>query len=640
MNNIASYGTWISPIAAALVADGSASILNTFIDDDTTYWCETRPSNQGRFTIVRCTPSGILEDATPLDFNVRTFVHEYGGGAFTVSKGTIYASHAKDSAIYVIKPNSAPQKLTQGQTAVKDADKIIWDGTRFADLRATPYGLVAVAEHHTPNHPVENFLALIDIQTGAHKKLASGCDFYASPAISRDHKKIAWLCWNQPNMPWTKTELWIADIDSNGSLKNPQRIAGEGYESILQPEWSPEGTLYFITDRDHGWWNIHRHHHGKIENICPIQAEIGAPLWTFDKPIYGFLHDKIFFGFNSNGKWGLGVVNLKNLQWNEILRPSTSISHVRCGSDFVEFLEGYPYKNEVLVQIKDTPNYPVKELNPQARLIDPAYISVPQHIAYPSNGRTAYGYYYAPRNRDFQAPAGEKPPLVIFIHGGPTSQARNLFQIKQLFWTSRGFAVLDVNYGGSTGYGRKYRELLNKNWGIVDVEDCVNGAKYLVDRGLVDQNKLVIRGGSAGGYTTLAALAFKNTFKAGGNYFGVADITALAKDTHKFEASYMDELVGKYPEEKDLWEARSPINSVDKINVPLIIFQGEDDPVVPKNQSIMIYEALKKRGVPVELHLYPKEEHGFKLSQNIIHSLNREAEFYLEVFRLDMDELD
>jgi len=627
-----SYGTWTSPITAEMIAEGSSSILNMQIHDNATYWCEFRPTNKGRYTIVKRDFSGKTQDATDPEFNVRTFVHEYGAGAFTASKGIIYASNAKDSAIYIIKPGHTPHKLTEGQTTVKLGDKLTWKGARFTDLRVTSAGLIAIGECHEPGQLVENFLALINTSKGTYQKIASGYDFFASPAVSPDGKKIAWLCWNLPNMPWTKSELWIGDLSSAGTVENAHHIISDAYESVLEPQWSADGTLYFISDRYKGWWNLHAYSNDIIENICPMEAEIGGPFWIFDQSAYALLNNKIFFAFNKNGEKKLAVVDLKTKQLELIQHDGIAYQHIRSGPNFIQCVAGYSQKEEEIIQIEDSPGYPISIITSKPMKVDEGYISPAQHIAFPSNERTAYGYYYPPKNKDYKIPTNEKPPLVVMIHGGPTAQARGSFQLKQQFWTSRGFAVLDVNYGGSTGYGRAYRDLLNHNWGIVDVEDCENGALSLVRKGFVDPNKLVIRGGSAGGYTTLAALAFKKTFKAGADYFGVADITALANDTHKFESTYMNELIGLYPEEKDLWESRSPINSVHKISSPLIIFQGENDPIVPKNQSIMIYEALKKKGIKTELHLYPDEEHGFRKVENLVHSLNREAEFYLEVF--------
>lgn len=630
----ATYGTWTSPISADKISSGSTTKLNMLIDQNNTYYVEARPGNKGRSTIVKRDQEGKLQDVTPEDFNVRTFVHEYGGGAFTVSNGVIYASSGSDNAIYVIYPGKTPERLTDGQERITHNGTIKSKGTRFADMHVTKHGLIAVGEFHEPGKNVENFLALIDLKTGKYKKIAYGHDFYSSPAISNDGKKMAWIAWNHPHMPWTNTELWLADIENDGSLKNQKRIAGDIPESIFQPQWSPEGVLYFVTDRDKGWWNIHRYSHDVIENVLPIEAEVAEPLWIFERSTYAFLEKDIIFTYNKNGIWQLGILNPQTKQWRSLGNSGLNIQQLRSGGHFAQFFESYADKGEALIQVDGAPNYHIHILGSTEQPLESGYISKAQHIAFPSNERIAYGFYYPPQNKDFQGPKNERPPLIVMVHGGPIAQAKASFQLKQQFWTTRGFAVLDVNYGGSTGYGRTYRQLLNRKWGIVDVEDCINGAKFLVEKGLVDPAKLVIRGGSAGGFTTLAALTLGNTFKAGANYYGVADITSLAHDTHKFEKYDMEQLVGKYPEEKDLWTARSPLHSVDKITSPLIIFQGEDDLIVPKNQSIMIYEALKAKGVTTEIHIYPEEEHGFRQAANIIHSLNREYEFYTEVFGL------
>lgn len=619
-----SYGTWDSSISAESITKGPASAHDMQVDGDYTYWSESRPENKGRSTIVRRDALGKIEEITPPDFNARTFVHEYGGGAFTVVNGTIYSSNGDDGAIYIIEPNSMPRRLTTGDT-------------RFADMHLTSYGLVAVGEHHGSKESVENFLALIDTQTGSYKKLAHGYDFYSSPAISTDGKKIAWISWNHPNMPWTNTELWTAEFDEKGELKNALQICGSLSESIFEPQWSPDGILYFVTDRDSCWWNVHRYVNGRVENVCPMEAEVAEPLWTFGMSTYAFLGDKIVFTYNREGRWYLAILDPITKKWEKLEQEGTYLHQLQSGRNCVRFLEQYSDKGEALVQIDDKPGLPITVLKSQPLPIEEGDISIPRHISFSSNGRTAYGFYYPPKNKNYQALQTEKPPLIVMIHGGPTAQATGSFQFEHQFWTNRGFAILDVNYGGSTGYGRVYRNLLNREWGIVDVEDCVNGALYLARNGLVDSDKLAIRGGSAGGYTTLAALAFKDTFKAGASYYGVADITALARDTHKFEKRYMEQLVGNYPEEKSLWESRSPIHSVDHISSPLILFQGEDDPIVPKNQAIMIYEALKKRDVIAELHIFPGEAHGFRQAKHLVESLNREVQFYLETFGLIVD---
>lgn len=635
----APYGTWTSPIPPEKVARGSVTITAMIPDGEDTYWCELRPQNRGRSTIVRRSPSGTLQDMTPPEFNVRSLVHEYGGGSFTVTNGVIYASNGSDSALYVVKAGNPPVKLTEGQTKVGAPGQEKWKGTRFADLHTSSHGLVAVGEHHEPGRPVENFLALIDTKSGKHQKIAEGSDFYSSPAVSKDGKQLAWISWNHPHMPWSRTELWTATIGDDGFLVNPTRIAGENPEAILSPQWAPDGTLYFVSDRNSGWWNIHRFLDGKIENVCPLDAEVGEPLWVFGRPPYAFLEEQIIFSFNSQGQWGLGILNPQTKQWQSIARPAVVIHQLRSSQGYVSYLEEYPDQETAIIQIKtlkDTPhtalntNITITSIHQDKLTVDEGDISIGQHIEFPSGNRTAFGFYYPPCNKDFQGNQNTLPPLLVTIHGGPTAQAKSSFNVKHQYWTSRGFAILDVNYGGSTGYGRSYRQLLDHNWGIVDVEDCTNGALFLAAKGIVDRNHLFIRGGSAGGYTTLAVLTKTTAFRAAASYYGVADVTALALDTHKFEASYNDELLGKYPEKKELWEERSPIHSVHKISTPLIIFQGEQDTIVPKNQSIMIYDALKSRNIPVEMHLYQDEGHGFRQAATICHSLTKEAEFYLK----------
>jgi dipeptidyl aminopeptidase/acylaminoacyl peptidase len=623
---IVSYGTWNSPITAEKLAEGSVYTLNMLVDDNSTYLCEMRPANHGRYTIVRRNIDGVIQDMTPPDFNVRTFVHEYGGGAFTVSHGVIYASNGDDHAIYIIKPNETPHRLTEGQTLLDNGQ---WKGTRFADMHLTPYGLVAIGEQHEPGRPVQNFIALIDVVSGSWKKIASGYDFYSSPTISTDGKKIAWICWNHPNMPWTKTELWLGEFENGGELSNIQQIGGNISESFFQPQWSPDGILYFVSDRHYGWWNIHQYENGLIENICPMAAEVAEPIWTFQLSTYAFLGENIVFTYNHEGVWKLALLDLQTKKWQKIERESSLISQVRSGDGFVQFLEQYSDKGEALVQIKEKGSIRVLELSHS--VFEKEFISIPKHISFPSNNRIAHGFYYAPKNQHYKSLGNEKPPLIVMIHGGPTSQSFGTYQLEKQFWTSRGFAILDVNYGGSTGYGRDYRSLLDRNYGVVDVDDCVNGALFLAEQGFVDKDKLAIRGASSGGYTTLAALAFKNIFKAGASYYGIADLAAISQDTHKFEQSYLEQLIG---ENRALWETRSPINFVNQIHSPLILFQGEEDAIVPKNQSIKIYESLKQQGTSVDLHIYPGEGHGFRQAENIVYSLNQEAEFYIKAFGL------
>jgi len=610
----APYGTWKSPITAEEAAEGAVKILNVIVDGDDVYWNEVRPKNEGRYTIVK---NG--EDVTPPDFSARSAVHEYGGGAFTVKEDTVVTSNFRDKKLYIKEPGKDLRPLTTG----KD--------TRFGDLHITQHGIVAVGETHKPDQEPENFLALIDIQTGTFKKIASGYDFYTSPAISPDGKKIAYICWKHPNMPWTDTELWIANIDEMGNLINSVQVAGQDPETIFQPGWDKDGTLYFVTDRDE-WWNLHRYVDGKIENMCKMEAEMGWPLWQLQRSKWTFLGEKLLFACVEKGFMHLGILDPATGKCEKIESPGVTYLQLRSGNGFVVFIEGFDNQSSRIVKMdnKTLARTVIKE--PEGKTFNEGYISTPQHITYKSaGGREAYGYFYPPKNKDYKGKEGELPPLIVMIHGGPTSKTLPTFALQKQFWTSQGFAILDVDYGGSTGYGRTYRMALNGNWGIVDVEDCIFGAKHLAEQGLVDKDKLLIRGGSAGGYTTLAALTYEDTFKGGADYYGIADLEALAHDTHKFESHYNDTLLGPFNEKAHIWKERSPINHMDKFNSPLIIFQGTEDKIVPPNQSKMIYEALKKKGIKTELYLYEKEQHGFRKKKNIINSLNKEADFYREI---------
>lgn len=595
------YGFWVSPITAEIAAEGAKKIVEMTVDGEQIYWSETRPENKGRYTIVEAGKG----DITPPDFNARSAVHEYGGGAFTVKDGVVVATQYPDHTVHIKKPGEDWKLLLDGK------------GTRFANFNITPKGIVAVGETHRDGKEPENFLALI--KEGSFSKLASGHDFYASPAISPDGNKIAFITWDHPHMPWTNTELWM--------LENQQltKIAG-GEEAIFQPQWSPEGVLYFISDRDE-WWNLYRYKDGKVEKVFSIEAELGRPLWVFNLSTYAFLDNKIVFLYFQNGFYHVGQYDLKSGKLAQLERPGIQYPEIRAGKDFVALIEDFSDRPTQVVKL---PSGEIVKGGKEEK-IDPGYISKAEHISFPtSRGQTAYGYFYKPVNKDYTGKKNTLPPLIVMIHGGPTSQAKPAYNLETQFWTSHGFAVLDVNYRGSTGYGRTYRMLLNDNWGIVDVEDCVYGAKYLAGKGLIDPNWEFISGGSAGGFTVLAALAFHNEFKGGANYYGVADLSLLAHDTHKFESRYLDGLLGKDPQ---VWKDRSPINHLEHFNAPLIIFQGTEDKVVLPNQSEAIYHALKKRGVKTELIMYKGEQHGFRKKESIVDSLEKELEFFQSLMK-------
>jgi len=646
MRTTAPYGTWTSPITSEWLTLSQKKFGTIVIDGDTIYWDEVRPNENGRTVIVQLSPEGEKRDITPDNFSVRTRIHEYGGAPFTAYQGEIYFINDKDQRIYL-----GTEALTE-------------PGVRFADLHVYENYLIAVGEKEH-----DNFLICLDLRTKKWQKIASGNDFYASPAFSNDGTQVAFITWNHPQMPWDGSELWLGDF-KNGQLSNLRKIAGSSSESIFQPCWSASNELHYVSDIT-GWWNLYRLNRlsGTIEPVCPREAEFGLPQWIFGMSTYAFAGDQVIAASAKDGCWSLGL----SPDFKPLELPWTYFSQVRAGERTQKILPSglrqspgdstQPGRQNLLstlpngkfavfiagssLQDKAIYHYDLnkKKIEVLAHNVhphlDPGYISEGQFVTYPSGiggiggkGRKAHAFYYPPMNKDFKAPDGLLPPLVVMTHGGPTSATSSTFDLKIQFWTSRGIAVLDVDYGGSTGYGRPYRDALKGNWGIVDVEDCEAGAQYLVDHKKADPKKLAIRGGSAGGYTTLAALTFGKTFTVGASYYGVSDLTALAEETHKFEARYLNSLVGPYPAQKKLYQERSPLYHAEKLKCPVIFFQGSEDLVVPLNQAEKMYEALKKRGIMTKLVVYEGEQHGFRKAQNIRDSLEKELAFYLKSWNL------
>ncbi|MBF2086080.1 S9 family peptidase [Thermoleptolyngbya sp. C42_A2020_037] len=641
MPQIAPFGSWKSPITSDLIVAGSLRLGEVRLDGGDVYWSEGRPTEGGRNVVVRRSPSSSpdasTQDLTPLPFNVRTRVHEYGGGAYIVQDGIVYFSNFADQRLYQISPDEAPQPITP-EGAFRYADAV------FDRVRNR---LICVREDHSQNdHEPVNTIVSVSLSSSdggldAGTVLVSGSDFYAFPRLSPDGSRLCWIEWNHPNMPWDGTTLWVAEVNADGRLGEPQKIVGGDAESIFQPVWSPDGELYFVSDRTN-WWNLYRWNVATAtpEPLCPKPAEFGLPLWVFGMSTYGFESaDSLICTYSEDGISKLARLHTHTLELTEIPTPYTSIGGLQVAGSSVVFGAGSPTKPGAIAHL-DLSTGQITELRRASTLeIDPGYISVPQAIEFPTtHGLTAYGFFYPPQNQDFIAPAGEKPPLLVKIHGGPTAATSATFSPSIQYWTSRGIAILDVNYGGSTGYGREYRERLKGNWGIVDVDDCVNGAKYLADQGWVDGDRLCIDGGSAGGYTTLAALAFRDVFKAGASHYGVSDLEALAKDTHKFESRYLDGLIGPYPARRDLYIERSPIHAIDRLNCPLIFFQGDEDKIVPPNQAEMMVNALQEKGLPVAYVLFQGEQHGFRKAENIKRALDGELYFYARVFGFPLAE--
>jgi dipeptidyl aminopeptidase/acylaminoacyl peptidase len=634
----APYGSWKSPITSDLIVRGAIGLGQIALDGEDIYWIESRPTEGGRNVIVRRTPDGQTQDVTPQPFNARTRVHEYGGGDYTVADGTVYFSNFADQRLYRVTPGAEPQAVTPA-VQMRYADSI------FDRQRGR---LIAVREDHTESEreAVNSLVAInLDGAEDAGQVLVSGNDFYASPRLDPEGKRLAWLTWNHPNMPWDGSELWVGEVDDDGMIGHSERVAGGPQESIFQPEWSPDGTLYFISDRS-GWWNPYRlDQDGQATPLCLMEAEFGQPQWVFGMSTYAFESpQRIICTYYKDGRSHLasldtssGTLETIETPYTDIWTLSPSRSQVRARTGHTVFRGGSPSQPAAVVRL-DLKTNGIEILRRATELeIDEGYISIPQAIEFPTTGGlTAHAFYYAPRNRDFTAPAGELPPLLVKSHGGPTSATTTGFSLSIQYWTSRGIAVLDVNYGGSTGYGRAYRERLKDRWGIVDVDDCVNGARYLVERGLVDAARCAIDGGSAGGYTTLCALTFHDTFKAGASHFGVSDLEALAKETHKFESRYLDGLIGPYPERADLYRERSPIYHTAQLSCPAIFFQGLEDKVVPPNQAEMMVEALRQKGLPVAYVAFEGEQHGFRKAENIKRALDGELYFYSRIFNFEL----
>ena len=623
----APYGSWKSPISAEMTARGSVGLGSIQLDGEDVYWIESRPDEGGRCAIMRRSAGGAARDVIPPPYSARTRVHEYGGLCFWVADGAVFFSNFSDQRVYRLANGDPPAPITPASGA----------RLRYADgmIDAARARLVCVREDHRGDGEPLNAVVALDLENGgAGDVLVSGSDFYAYPAVSPDGTALAWLSWNHPNMPWDETELWTADILADGSLGAPKKLAGARGESIFQPEWSPDGALHFVSDRT-GWWNLYRLRGGEAEALAPMSAEFGSPAWTLGARTYAFESaERIACEYVQDGAWRLAMLDTRTTALVPVESPYSEMSRgdIRAAAGRIVLEAASPSLPNALISL-DPDGGKVEILRrSSAAAVDERFLSSPQAIEFETaGGETARAFHYPPRSADFSAPEGESPPLIVISHGGPTGAASTAFNPSYQFWTSRGIAVVDVNYGGSAGYGTAYRRRLNGNWGIVDVDDCVNAALHLARAGKADAERLIIRGGSAGGYTTLAALAFRDVFSAGASYYGVSDLSALARDTHKFESRYLDSLIGAYPERRDLYESRSPIRHADRLSCPIILFQGMEDEVVPPSQSETMANALRRNGIPMAYVAFEGEQHGFRKSENIIRALEAELHFYARI---------
>jgi len=633
MPTIAPYGSWTSPIEAATVARagrrlGAAAIAA----DGAVWWAEGRPDEGGRVVLMRKAPGGEPEAVTPEKTNVRTRVHEYGGGAWCLVEAdlVVFVDFA-DQRLYRLRTGEAPVAISPEPPAS--------GALHYADMRPTPDGaaIVCVRETHGEGEPVNEIVSLPLDGSAEPQVLAGGRDFYSFPRISPDGGWLAWTCWDHPNMPWDGTELWLAPLTDSGEER---LVAGGAEESIFQPEWGPDGRLHFVSDRD-GWWNLFRAREpgaelsgeeGTLVQLTEEEADLAHPQWLFGGATYAFLESGAIVCVRCEGaEEKLFLLQPEGWEPADLGLPFTAFGYpvLSARGESVAFAAASPEGATVVALVDPASGESEVVRASSDGVIDPRYVSLPRPIRFPTGGgETAFGFYYPPTNPDFEAPEGESPPLIVESHGGPTSHATPALNTEFLYWTSRGIGVVDVNYRGSSGYGRAYRNKLRGTWGVVDTEDCVNAALHLAEQGEADRARLAIRGGSAGGYATLCALTFHDAFAAGASYYGVADAEALARDTHKFESRYLDRLIGPYPERADLYRERSPINHVERLRSPVILFQGLEDEVVPPNQAETMVAALARNGVPHAYLPFEGEQHGFRKAETNIRCLEAELYFY------------
>ena len=630
---VAPFGTWSSPISAAEVAAGGVTVYEPWLEGEVAYWLELRPADEGRHVLVRADASGAVADVTPPGFDVRTRVHEYGGGSYAVHGDVVFFANDVDQRLYRQDQTAPPRPVTPDPEATRSL--------RYADGRVSPDGrrMFWVRERHTDDGVHNELVSLPTDGSAEPVVVASGADFYAAPRPSADGRRIAYLAWTMPRMPWDGTDLHVADVDSDGRLRNDSVVAGGDRESIFQPEWSVDGVLHLVSDRT-GWWNLYRLIDGRPDPLTQAEAEFGVPMWQLGYGSYAFLDDgRIACAYRADGVEHLGVLDPATRELLDLDLPYSTFDppYVRASGSRLLFTAGASTTPRQIVSL-DFTSRSVDVLRVEREpSYDDGFISLAEPIEFPTEGhRTAHAYFYPPTNANFEGPPDERPPLIVMSHGGPTSEATSEFDPTIDFFTSRGFAAVDVNYGGSTGHGREYRERLYGEWGVVDLQDCVNAARFLIERGDADPDRLIITGGSAGGYTTICALAWTDVFAAGASYYGLADLEPFASDTHKFELRYADTLIGPWPEARDTWRDRSPIHSFDRISCPVIVFQGLEDEVVPPQQAELMVDALRAKGLPYAYLAFAGERHGFRKAESIRRCLEAEISFYAQVFGFEL----
>jgi dipeptidyl aminopeptidase/acylaminoacyl peptidase len=631
MTSVFPTGSWPTPITSELVVRAAARLGEVVVDGNDVWWSESRPSEGGRSVIVRRSADGTVGDVLPAPWNARTRVHEYGGGAWTVSAGTLWFTEFTDQRLYRLDPGSdTPVAVTP--------EPDVPAGVRHADLRVVPGALLAVREAHAEgDRPADVDNEVVRVGTDGTDVLVSGPDFVSDARLSPDGETLAWLQWNHPDMPWDAAQLVVRTADGTETV-----VAGGAGESVVQPVWDADGSLWFLSDRTNFWSLYRRAPGGEIQLVLDAGCDIAGPQWVFGQSRFALLDDgRIVLAYGRAGADRLAVLRLGE-PLRELDLPYAVFRYVTVQGPSVVCVAGGPAHEPVVLRV-DVDSGKPEVLRPARDLgLDPAWFSQPEHVTFPTEDRgtgidVARALVYPPTNPEASAPDGDLPPLMVVVHGGPTANAVPALNVEVQYWTSRGFCVADVDYRGSTGYGRRYRDALQGRWGVVDLDDVVACARYLADRGRVDPARMAIRGGSAGGYTTLAALTMRpGVFTAGASHYGVADLGALAAETHKFESRYLDGLVAPWPSGADVYAERSPINHVDALDTPLAVFQGDEDAVVPPDQAEAIVAALREKGVPHAYLLFPGEQHGFRKAENIRAALDGELSFYGQVWGFDL----
>jgi dipeptidyl aminopeptidase/acylaminoacyl peptidase len=637
------YGSWPTPITSELVVRAAARLGEVVVDGTDVWWAESRPSEGGRTVLVRRSADGTTTDLLPPPWNARTRVHEYGGGAWTVAGGNVWFTDFADQRLYLVPAGSSePVAVTP--------DPELPAGVRHADLRVTPDGaaVVAVRETHAAGGAAADVVhEVVRVErNGTSTVLVSGSDFVSDPRLSPDGGSLAWLQWQHPDMPWDAAELVVRGPDGTETVVAGGR-SGAQPESVVQPTWDAEGTLWFLADRTDVWSLYRWRPGGEPELVVDTGSDIAGPQWVFGQSRFTVLGDgRVVLAYGRDGADRLAVRDADGTL-REVDLEYAAFGQLAAAGTSVVCVAGGPASEPVVLRV-GVDDGTSEVLRPARDLgLDPDWFSRPEHVTFPTvagdsvGGRpgvgAAHALVYPPTNPRVTGPADERPPLLVLVHGGPTSAARAVLDLGVQYWTSRGFAVADVDYRGSTGYGRRYRDALQGRWGVADLDDVVSCARWLADAGRVDPARMAIRGGSAGGYTTLAALTFRpGVFAAGASHYGVADLAALAADTHSFESRYLDGLIAPWPAGADVYAARSPIHHTDALDTPLAVFQGDEDRVVPPEQAEMMVAALRDKGVPHAYLLFPGEQHGFRKADNIRAALDGELSFYAQVLGFEL----